>query len=194
MRPLVNRPGAIVRSVRLAVSGAHGTGKTSLVAELCELLPGHEGVPEPYEVLEEHGYKFGLPPTVEDYRAQLDQAMVSLRLPVEHLVFDRTPLDFLAYLKATGCEVEGEASTDALVPLFASLDALIVLPVTAEMTDRLPAPELPALQDAVNNALLMLVYDDPLNAWSDVPILELDGPLDGRTEHVLQLLDGLRST
>jgi hypothetical protein len=30
------------------------------------------------------------------------------------------------------------------------------------------------------DALLELVYDDPLNAWEDIPVLELSpGPLDG---------------
>ena len=32
----------------------------------------------------------------------------------------------------------------------------------------------------MNDSLLELVYDDPLNAWEDIPVLELSGPLDGR--------------
>jgi hypothetical protein len=40
----------------------------------------------------------------------------------------------------------------------------------------------------VNDALLDLVYDDPLSAWADVPVLELSGPLDGRLNVVLVAL------
>ncbi len=41
----------------------------------------------------------------------------------------------------------------------------------------------------MNNALLELVYDDPLNAWTDIPVLELSGPLDGRLDAILAVLD-----
>jgi hypothetical protein len=41
-------------------------------------------------------------------------------------------------------------------------------------------------------ALLELVYDDPLNAWEDIPVLELNGPLDGRLDAVLAALDQTR--
>ena len=37
-------------------------------------------------------------------------------------------------------------------------------------------------------ALLELVYDNPLNAWEDIPVLELTGPLDGRLDAVLAAL------
>jgi hypothetical protein len=44
----------------------------------------------------------------------------------------------------------------------------------------------------MNDALVELLYDDPLNAWEDVPVLELDGPLDGRLGAVLAALDQAR--
>jgi hypothetical protein len=40
----------------------------------------------------------------------------------------------------------------------------------------------------MNDALLDLVYADPLDAWADVPVLELDGPLDDRLATVLAAL------
>lgn len=167
--------------MRVGISGAHGTGKSTLISNLCELLAGHEAVPEPYELLEDE-HHFAFPPTVSDYRLQFVQATQNLLLPGPRLIFDRTPLDFLAYLEVTGHPVEEEASTAALAPLFASLDALIIVPVTAEIAARLPEPELPELRDAVNEALLRLAYDDPLEAWSAVPIVELDVPVDKRAE------------
>jgi hypothetical protein len=44
------------------------------------------------------------------------------------------------------------------------------------------------LRAQVNDALLDLVYDDPLSAWEAVPLLELSGPLDGRLDAVLAAL------
>jgi hypothetical protein len=45
------------------------------------------------------------------------------------------------------------------------------------------------LRSQMNDALLELVYDDPLNAWGDVTELELNRPLDGRLDAVLAALD-----
>jgi hypothetical protein len=44
----------------------------------------------------------------------------------------------------------------------------------------------------MNDALLELVYADPLDAWRDLPVLELSGPLDGRLATVLAALDQCR--
>jgi hypothetical protein len=55
-------------------------------------------------------------------------------------------------------------------------------------TDVLPPPELPLLRAQVNDALLDLVYVDPLSAWEGIPVLELSGPLDGRLDAVLAAL------
>ena len=38
----------------------------------------------------------------------------------------------------------------------------------------------------MNEALLELVYADPLDVCGDVPLLELDGPLDGRLAAVVR--------
>jgi hypothetical protein len=45
----------------------------------------------------------------------------------------------------------------------------------------------------MNDALLELVYDDPLDAWGDVPVLELNGPLDARLNTVLAALNQARA-
>ena len=40
----------------------------------------------------------------------------------------------------------------------------------------------------MNDTLLDLLSSDPLQAWGDVPVIELSGPLDGRLEAVLAAL------
>jgi len=47
---------------------------------------------------------------------------------------------------------------------------------------------MPGLRAQMNDVLLELVYDDPLTAWGDIPVLELRGPLDGRLDAVLAAL------
>jgi hypothetical protein len=174
--------------MRIGISGAHGTGKTTLVEDLCAHLAGHVPVDEPYFLLEEEGYEFEFPPSLEDYRAQLRRSLRVLRSSAPRVVFDRTPLDFLAYLAAQGADIDDEADLSALRSALASLDLLIVTPVTPETEQVLPWPGMPRLRQAVNDMLLDLLSSDPLQAWGDVPVIELSGPLDGRLEAVLAAL------
>ena len=44
--------------MKIAISGAHQTGKTSLAEELCMALPGYALLPEPYYQLEEEDCEF----------------------------------------------------------------------------------------------------------------------------------------
>jgi AAA domain len=176
--------------MRIGISGTHGTGKTTLAEALCAHLPGHFTADEPYYLLEEEGYEFSFPPSPDDYRALLARSLrcLSDRPPRPGIVFDRTPLDYLAYLVATGVDAEREADIPALKPALASLNLLVITVITPETEQLLPTPELPALREAMNEALLELVYADPLHAWADLPVLELDGPLDARLPTVLAAL------
>ena len=176
--------------MRIGISGTHGTGKTTLAGAVCALLPGHVTADEPYYLLEDEGYEFGFPPTLDDYRVLLTRSARSLGSPplLPGVVFDRTPLDYLAYLAATGSDPSREADAAAIRSALASLDLLVITAITAQTERVLPAPEMPELRSRMNDALLELVYDDPLDAWGDVPVLELDGPLDDRPGAVLAAL------
>ena len=182
--------------MRIGISGTHGTGKTTLAQALCAHVPGHVAADEPYWLLEAEGYEFGFPPSAEDYRALLARSVRSLSSPplLPAVVFDRTPLDYLAYLAATGADLPGQAGAAALRPAFASLDLLVITLITPETERVLPAAEMPGLRARMNDALLELVYDDPLDAWGDIPVLELNGPLDARLDTVLAALNQTRST
>ena len=177
--------------MRVGISGTHGTGKTTLAEALCAHLPGHVVADEPYYLLEEEGHEFGFPPSPEDYRALAARSLRSLTTPplLPGIVFDRTPLDYLAYMAAIGTDPSAEANAAALRPAFGSLDLLVITLITPETEQVLPAAEMAGLRLKMNDALLELVYDDPLNAWTDIPVLELSGPLDGRLDAVLAALD-----
>jgi len=176
--------------MRVGISGTHGTGKTTLAEALCAHLPGHVMADEPYYLLEEEGYVFGFPPSLEDYRALLARSVRSLTAPLRPgVIFDRTPLDYLAYLATTGADPSDQANATTLRQALASLDLLVITPITPETEQVLPAAEMPGLRTQMNDALLELIYDDPLDAWGDVPVLELNGPLDSRLDAVLAALD-----
>jgi predicted ATPase len=175
--------------MRVGISGTHGTGKTTLAEALCAHLPGHVAVDEPYYLLADEGYEFGAPPSPEDYRAMLSCSVRSMtQAGSDAVIFDRTPLDYLAYLAAVGADPASEAGPAGLRTAFARLDLLVITPITPETERMLPPPELPLLRAQVNDALLDLVYDDPLGAWEAIPVLELSGPLDGRLAAVLAAL------
>jgi len=180
--------------MRVGISGTHGTGKTTLAQALCVRLPGHVVADEPYYLLEEQGYEFGFPPSVEDYQALLARSVQSLTAPplLPRVIFDRTPLDYLAYLAATGAAPPGQPGAAALQLAFGSLDLLVITLITPETEQVLPPAEMPGLRSQMNDALLDLVYGDPLNAWEDIPVLELNGPLDSRLDAVLAALDQAR--
>ena len=177
--------------MRVGISGTHGTGKTTLAQALCARLPRHVMADEPYYSLEEEGYEFAFPPSLEDYRALLARSVHSLtaRPLLLEVIFDRTPLDYLAYLAATGADPANEVGPVALQLAFASLDLLVITPITPQTEQVLPAAEMPGLRSGMNDALLELAYGDPLNAWADIPVLELSGPLERRSDAVLAALD-----
>src|SRR5262249_1585453 len=117
--------------MRIAISGPHGTGKTTLCEALAARLPGHGTVDEPYYLLEEAGHEFPSPPSPDDYRALAARSARTLSAPgLPRAVFDRTPLDYLAYLAAVGADLPGQPGAATLRPALGSLDLLVITPVT----------------------------------------------------------------
>jgi hypothetical protein len=175
--------------MRIGISGTHGTGKTTLAEALCAHLPGHVTADEPYYLLEEEGYEFEFPPSLDDYRAMLMRSVQTLRSPLPRaVVFDRTPLDYLAYLAAAGADAERATDAPAIQSAIATLGLLVITVITPETERALPTTEMPRLRSAMNDALLEIVYNDPLDLCGDVPVLVLDGPLDDRPPTVLNVI------
>jgi AAA domain len=116
--------------MRVGISGTHGTGKTTLAGALCAHLPGHVMADEPYYLLEEEGHEFGFPPSPEDYRALLARSLQSLSSPplLPGVVFDRTPLDYLAYLRDRAAARGGHR----LLPVHRAIDAGAARPLAAD--------------------------------------------------------------
>ena len=89
--------------MRIAVSGTHRIGKTTLVEEFARAHPGFEVEPEPYEQLLEAGEDFLDHFDPDAFVMQLEHLVsrLSRRTAGEKVIFDRSPFDFLAYVAAS---------------------------------------------------------------------------------------------
>lgn len=71
--------------MRIAVSGAHRTGKTTLVSDLVASLPTFSAVDEPYYLLENEEHSFAEIPGFDDFELQLDHGRLRQRVHEELL-------------------------------------------------------------------------------------------------------------
>lgn len=175
--------------MRIAVSGTHITGKSTLVEALAERLPDHTIVPEPYEVLAERGYEFAHPPEVADYIVQLRQSLISLRRSAPNRIFDRCPLDFLAYIAATpgGERFDLDVWREPIMQALASIDLVVVLHADPAVEPAIPAEEA-AFRQAVDAAVWEIIDSDGDDLCEDVDVLSLTGPWHDRVEQVLSYI------
>jgi predicted ATPase len=166
--------------VRVAFSGAHRTGKTTLVAAIAELVPMYEVIDEPYRVLEEAGHEFSDPPSVEDFEEQLRTSIELLGDAPADALFDRCPLDFIAYLQALDEDVD--EWIDDVRDAMAQLDLVVVVPIETPDRIAVPAHEDRRLRRRVDEHLQRLALDDPFGF--ELATLEVSGSLAERVEQV----------
>ena len=174
--------------MRIAISGSHHSGKSTLVEELSAVLPGYLTVEEPYYLLAEEGHELAEMPSVEDFELQLERSIECLSGSEPDVIFDRCPIDMLGYLLA---HPDAEAfHLEKWLPrvqaAIDTLDLIVFLPV--EERDRIA---LPPSQDAgfrldVDQQLKEIFLDDSLDL--ELEVLEVTGSLDQRVEQVLSHL------
>jgi len=157
--------------MRIAITGTHGSGKTTLVEDFLAGHPGYRHVVEPYEAITDAGAIFSDPPTVADHVEQLEHSIASLRDNADavDVIFERCPLDFLAYIDVLGRRLgedgfDVDASRDEIAEALAGLDLIVYLPLPADDT---MTAELPKLQRAVDRELRTLLRDNPLGLLED---------------------------
>jgi hypothetical protein len=159
--------------MRIAVSGTHCAGKSTLIDEFLLAHPDYIHEPEPYTVLvEELGEEFSAEPCIEDFLRQLDFNINRLATHAigEEVIYERCPLDFLAYIEV----LEPKLIAPLLGPIstaLKNLDLLIFLPIEPAVC---PAPEYPKLRKAVDQRLNTILLDDEFGIIS-VPVVEATG-------------------
>lgn len=182
--------------MRIAVTGAHGVGKTTLVEDFAAARPGYAAVPEPYWLLAEEGEACLDGASVADLERQLERscALIADSAAEPDVVFDRCPLDFLAYLDVVSAD-EGFEWTPhpRLLPriarALARLDLVALVPL-AEPDEIAVAIERPRLRRRVDARLRRLLHDDDLGLLEDgPPVFDVSGPRAARVAKLLAALD-----
>ena len=170
--------------MRVAVSGTHCSGKSTLIDEFLFAHSEYAYEPEPFEALNDlYGEGFGAEPSAEDFFRQLEYNIERLhqyRLG-DRVIFERSPADFVAYLLALN-DLDRDTADPALtkqsITAAGNAVALLDLIVYVPASD-VPAPESedPKLRRAVDARLERMLLDDDLGLFTnDRPsIVELAG-------------------
>jgi hypothetical protein len=157
--------------MRVAISGTHCCGKSTLIDEFLLAHPhfGHE--PEPYEALQdEYGETFAADPCAEDFYQQLEYNVGRLRQygPSDSVIFERSPADYIAYMFALA-ELGRDRDASRLVKnslgvahdAIRLLDLVVFLPAN-DLHVEAPDSEDPTLRSAVDTRLEGILIDDDL--------------------------------
>jgi hypothetical protein len=151
--------------MRIAVSGTHGVGKSTLIDEFVSKHQEFTHEPEPYTVMvEDFGEEFSDEPNVEDFRRQLEFNINRLRqhAPGENVIYERCPIDFIAYIDALSAG-SVEALLEPIAKAMQHLDLIVYLPLDKDQTLE---SEYPKLQKAVDRRLNTMLLDDELGIVS----------------------------
>lgn len=172
--------------MRIAVSGTHCSGKSTLVADFLKVHEKFVHEPEPYEWLQElYGETFADRPTVDDFYRQLEVSVERLCSYPSNADFiaERSPIDFVAYILAIADLGRGGPAGNMLdhaVTLARRgterLDRIAFLPLPAG--DRIIAPESEDLElrEATNARLIELFAEDEFDLLGNhVRVVEIGG-------------------
>jgi len=153
--------------MRIAVSGTHGVGKSTLIEQFLRVHPEFVHEPEPYVVLvEDYGEEFSAVPCVEDFLRQLEFNLERMgqHAASENVIYERCPLDFLAYMNALGAS-STEALLERVSVALRQLDIIIHLPLDNAASDC----EFPKLRTKMDQQLSELL------TTADVTVVEATG-------------------
>lgn len=165
--------------MRIVVSGTHASGKSTLISDFALRHPEFAVLPDPFELVDEAGDV----PSAALFASQLRISADRLTDDTagEHLIAERGPLDFLAYLIALS-ELSGspldepllERATARSAEALQTIDVLVVLPLTADDRIHVGSDEHLELRAAMNDSLLDLI-DDPDLVGERLTVAEITG-------------------
>lgn len=171
----------------IAVSGTHGSGKTTLIEDFLAAHPEYGHEPEPYEWLDDASAE----PSAEDFYRQLELSVERLRSHGRgaRVIAERSPVDFLAYLLALedlrrsprDCALR-TAAVELAAEGLSHVDVLVILPLDG--TIEIPESEDLELRDAMNERLVELITTDEYALFRNATprVLEMQGSRSRRAE------------
>ena len=170
--------------MRIAVSGTHGVGKSTLIDDFLQRHPEFVHEPEPYTILvEDLGEEFSAEPCVEDFRRQLDFNIDRLQQHSanEDVIYERCPVDFLAYINALDPKTS-ETLFDSVSEAMKNLDLIVYLPFDGESGE-----EYPKLQRAVDRTLSSIFREDEFDVMSSTSAIVVEAV--GSTAQRLRIIE-----
>jgi AAA domain len=168
--------------VRIAVSGSHGTGKSTLITAFLERCPSYAHEPEAFETLgDDVDFVADGVPSPEGLEALLEHTLsaVASHASGELVVFERSPVDYLAYAAAARASWPGGTGARFLVEFvprvrdaLRSLDLIAFLPVSRTGPEPPPGED-QRFRERVDEALRRALLDDEhdLLGDSDAPLV-----------------------
>lgn len=173
--------------MRIAVTGTHGSGKTTLIDDFADLHRDYEREEEPYWALAQNGVPFADGVSLPDLEEQLAASaeMIIARAGDADVIFDRCPLDFIGYLEVVGegQGIEWAPSGKLLARIeraLLALELIVFLPLS--QPDEISVSiEFPKLRAQVDRQLKSILRDDALGLLDGGPkLIELQGSRDRR--------------
>ena len=176
--------------MRIAVSGTHCSGKSTLIEDFLAAHRDYVHEPEPHEWLQEmYGEVLADEPTVDDFYRQLELCVERMRGygPGSNVIAERSALDFLAYIlalsdlgRARRDRQSIESATELAAAGIENVDLLVILPLNERDGIAAPESEDLELRDAMNERLLELAGGHPR-------VIEISGDRQQR----LRMLDSM---
>lgn len=162
--------------MRVAISGSHGTGKSTLIASFLARHPAWVHEPEAFESLaDEIDLTPSEGPTPEGLQALLEHSIsaVGLHRPEESVLFERSPVDYLAYAAASRRSWPGEsiasflsASIPRVRDAVRNLEVIAFLPVASRGVQS-RSGENPRFRRRVDEALRRALVDDDYDLFGE---------------------------
>lgn len=182
--------------MRIAVSGTHCSGKTTLIEEFLRVHPDFAHEPEAYTVMaEDYGEEFSSEPGADDFYRQLEFNVERLRRypAAARVIFERSPVDYLAYLlalkdlKRDDVDFIVEAALPIILDAIRHLDLIVFLPLAEADGIEMPASEDPKLRWAVDARLVAILADDEFGLFSSAGLIIVEAR--GSTAQRLRILE-----
>ena len=169
--------------MRIAVSGTHASGKSTLIEAFLARHPEYTHEPEPYIVLQEvYGETFPETPGVDDFERQLELNLETIRRyeARDNVIFERSPIDFLAYMIAIEERRAADVWVEKVRKALSHLDLFAFVPLESHID--VPDSEYPELRELVDELLQDILLADELNLFSGMKpsIVEVHGTVEQR--------------
>jgi len=161
--------------MKIAISGTHCVGKSTLIDGFLLAHPDFDHEPEPYDALQEqYGESFAASPSAEDFNRQLEYNLerIAYYQSDDLVIFERCPIDYLAYLFALadlGRDHEAlsvlERALSVARQAVHQLDMIVFLPASGIILDLSEEEDL-ELRSTVDARLESILLADDLGLFT----------------------------